>query len=649
MTSTTAMPQKPPRRSPLGILLSGLVSGAVVSVTLQPFDVVRTRMQGDAANRIMQGSLRTCRTIIAEAGPRGLWRGTSPTMVRLSLGLALNFLVLENVKSALLEHRKAQRSETSPDGSSKLTAVEAFITGGTSRAIAAAALCPVTVVKTRMEYSVGPQLYQGTFQALKHIARTERLKGLFRGLGPTVLTNAPFSALYYLFFTRLKDRLAQAGPPSPAANFAAGAVAAVAATFLTQPTDVLRTRLQLTSSAGPQTLGSFATIAAIFRGQGVRGLWAGTVPRVMKRSLQTAMVLSYIRPQLINSSLRQTADYQLKQAISRFIDENPTGSTLTLITSDADFTPDLVKAQALGYHVNLLCDQLRSKPRLKEASHWHHDWSRFLESEFPQWQPRKQGRKNHHASPPSPRRTASPSISATSIPAIRSPATSSPEGTKEVLARDGAWQLVSGYPASMPAEHMLLHACASAVLSGPLRCIWPVPHHPAGPSALVQFRKKTSGRIFRQQQRMLPIGLCTPCVILKQHYIGSMQKLGRMSMQQPVQNTPGHVILAVHGHPRGSSFQDAEKSATYLCKSLPGVHFAIGTLWRRRNFIAPVAFISLTEAGAKQFATRHLSPLRIPSPVGEEDLELEWEAVTWAQARDWMLVAGPKSSPEEDL
>ena len=43
---------------------------------------------------------------------RGLWRGTSPTMARLSLGLALNFLVLENVKSALLEYRRNRKSSS---------------------------------------------------------------------------------------------------------------------------------------------------------------------------------------------------------------------------------------------------------------------------------------------------------------------------------------------------------------------------------------------------------------------------------------------------------------------------------------------------------------------------------------------------------
>lgn len=44
--------------------------------------------------------------------------------------------------------------------------------------------------------------YKNAFQALGTIARTEGPKGLFRGLVPTVLATAPFSAFYYLFYTR---------------------------------------------------------------------------------------------------------------------------------------------------------------------------------------------------------------------------------------------------------------------------------------------------------------------------------------------------------------------------------------------------------------------------------------------------------------
>lgn len=69
-----------------------------------------------------------------------------------------------------------------------------------SRAVSAVLLCPVTVVKTRMEYPCSDPnavIYRNTFHALSSIWRAEGPQGLFRGLMPTILTNAPFSGALY--------------------------------------------------------------------------------------------------------------------------------------------------------------------------------------------------------------------------------------------------------------------------------------------------------------------------------------------------------------------------------------------------------------------------------------------------------------------
>lgn len=50
---------------------------------------------------------------------------------------------------------------------------------------------------------------QGMVSMIRSIAQREGAAGLFRGLGPTILTNAPYSAFYYLFYTSLKERLQQ--------------------------------------------------------------------------------------------------------------------------------------------------------------------------------------------------------------------------------------------------------------------------------------------------------------------------------------------------------------------------------------------------------------------------------------------------------
>jgi hypothetical protein len=107
----------------------------------------------------------------------------------------LHFLCLETIRTAL-EVRQ-------PDGTTRLSNTSAMLSGGLSRGLASALSCPLTVVKTRVENGLGAKEgYKNTAQALATIARTESARGLFRGLVPSVLATAPFSAFYYLFYTR---------------------------------------------------------------------------------------------------------------------------------------------------------------------------------------------------------------------------------------------------------------------------------------------------------------------------------------------------------------------------------------------------------------------------------------------------------------
>ena len=75
------------------------------------------------------------------------------------------------------------------------------------------------------------------------------------------------------------QHLMQDGSPGALVNFAAGTVAAAAATLMTQPTDVIRTQMQLGASRAnsPGTLAIFKTI---IRQKGLSVLLAGAGPRV---------------------------------------------------------------------------------------------------------------------------------------------------------------------------------------------------------------------------------------------------------------------------------------------------------------------------------------------------------------------------------
>lgn len=145
-----------------------------------------------------------------------------------------------------------------------------FACGAGARGVATTIMLPLTVVKTRFE-ALRAHTYSGTFSAVAQIVRAERLVGLYSGLGMTLLRDVPFSGLYLLFYEALHHKvrarssansaavLAQAGGGAGAPQFdktaeaaevfCIGLVAGAAATTLTHPFDVIRTRLQLPETA----------------------------------------------------------------------------------------------------------------------------------------------------------------------------------------------------------------------------------------------------------------------------------------------------------------------------------------------------------------------------------------------------------------
>lgn len=267
--------------------LYGLVSGSIASGLLQPLDVVRTRMQ---SGHVCTGTWNTVQNIGKEGGWRGFWSGTTPSIVRVGMGVGLYFVVLEHLQDLFAK----QEPRT---GNRQITSTQALLIGGAARASVAVLLCPVTVVKTRMEQTGPDAVREGNMlRSLGSIAKKEGMAGLFRGLGPTVVANAPFSALYYLFYSRTKEYLEAKWGEGAAANFASGLSAAAVATTITQPADILRTRLQLYRSTPADLTGILdkrtprGMLTVMLREEGPGVFTRGLLPRVLKRSLQTAVV-----------------------------------------------------------------------------------------------------------------------------------------------------------------------------------------------------------------------------------------------------------------------------------------------------------------------------------------------------------------------
>ncbi|KAI9181549.1 hypothetical protein LWI28_016061 [Acer negundo] len=161
--------------------------------------------------------------------------------------------------------------------------------GAAAGVIAATFVCPLDVIKTRLQVHGLPKLANGNVKgslivgSLQHIFHKEGLRGMYRGLSPTVLALLPNWAVYFTIYEQLKSILCiydENHHLSIGANMIAASGAGAATTIFTNPLWVVKTRLQ-TQGMRAGVVPYRSTLSALRRiahEEGIRGWYSGLVP-----------------------------------------------------------------------------------------------------------------------------------------------------------------------------------------------------------------------------------------------------------------------------------------------------------------------------------------------------------------------------------
>ena len=193
----------------------------------------------------------------------------------------------------------AQRSEWS---------LNSMIAGAGGGLVASIATCPLDVVKTKLQAQRaihGQHNYQGIADTVKNILRENGIRGLYRGLGPTLLGYLPTWAIYFTVYDTIKLRFG--GPRElqpdemerlyPAAqvkgyqpvmrehpwslHLLSAMTAGATSTMCTTPLWFLKTRIQTQTMEDIKYRHTLDAALTIYRTEGLRAFYRGLVPSLL--------------------------------------------------------------------------------------------------------------------------------------------------------------------------------------------------------------------------------------------------------------------------------------------------------------------------------------------------------------------------------
>jgi len=246
--------------------------------------------------KYFNGTMDAIVKISRTEGVSSLWSGLSPTLVLAIPTTMIYFTTYEQLK-CMMNTRYVKYQELKGIVVSENADAPSWISmtaGGLSRTWAVSLVNPLELVRTKMQ-SQKMKLNQ-VQSCIKDLVKTRGVMGLWSGYTATLLRDVPFSALYWPLYEQTRLLF---GYDSFFVNFVSGAVAGSVASTVTLPFDVIKTTKQI--EIGERdimqvqkgvTRSNKQIVRDILKEQGVRGLYSGLTPRILKVAPACAIMIS---------------------------------------------------------------------------------------------------------------------------------------------------------------------------------------------------------------------------------------------------------------------------------------------------------------------------------------------------------------------
>lgn len=237
-------------------------------------DIVCIWDHGVMRTERVNGFFDAFRHVVRAEGIPGLWKGAGTTLL---IGVPSSTCYMLTYDHLL----KVTLPPLLP------APVVPLFSGMLARTMMSSIMSPLELVRTNLQSTPlspdNPHTLRSVLASVRGLTRAHGPRYLWRGLGPTLWRDVPFSGLYWLGYETIKAAFARQGAAGPQVAFASGAISGTTAALLTSPFDVMKTRRQAVSMQGSTAKNAtFPLMMQIIQNEGVSALYAGILPRIVK-------------------------------------------------------------------------------------------------------------------------------------------------------------------------------------------------------------------------------------------------------------------------------------------------------------------------------------------------------------------------------
>lgn len=262
-------------------LVAGGVAGGIAKTVVAPLERVKILFQTRRAEYQSIGLFGSIKKIAKTEGFLGFYRGNGASVARIVPYAALHYMAYEQYRRWII------LSFPNFDRGPVLDLLAGSFAGGT----AVIFTYPLDLVRTKLAFQVvGPSklsihglvvpqhVYRGISDCFSKTFKEAGLRGLYRGVAPSLYGIFPYAGLKFYFYEEMKRHVPEKHKKNIMVKLVCGSVAGLLGQTFTYPLDVVRRQMQvqrLLASNNTETMGTFETLASIARKQGFKQLFSG--------------------------------------------------------------------------------------------------------------------------------------------------------------------------------------------------------------------------------------------------------------------------------------------------------------------------------------------------------------------------------------